>query len=72
MQLRPTGGRPGRRSGPQTQVREDLLDDDLVQHRLQRIVGWRGYFYENRRAVGAAPVRAVQHQAVQVDVEIGR
>lgn len=46
--------------------------DDLVQHRLQRFVGWRAGFDEPRRAVGAAPVHAVQHQAVQVYFEVGR
>ena len=45
--------------------------DDLVQHRLQRLVGWRGYFQEDRFAFGAAPVHAVQRQAVKVDVEVG-
>jgi len=43
--------------------------DDLVQHRLQRLVGWRGHFDEDRFAFGVAPVHAVQHQAVKVDVE---
>jgi hypothetical protein len=42
-----------------------------VQHRLQCLVGWRGYLDEFRRAVSAAPAHAVQHQAVQVDVEVG-
>ena len=43
--------------------------DDLVQHRLQRFVGWRGCFDEDRFAFGVAPVHAaVQHQAVKVDV----
>jgi len=46
--------------------------DDLVQHRLQRLVGWRGHFDEDRFAFGVAPVHAAQHQAVEVDVEIGR
>ena len=46
--------------------------DDLVQHRLQRFVGRRGGFDELRRAFGAAPVHAVQHQAMQANVEIGR
>ena len=45
--------------------------DDLVQHRLQRFIGWRGYLHELRRAFGAAPVHAVQHEAVNVDVEVG-
>jgi len=42
-----------------------------VQHRLQRLVGWRGHFDEDRFAFGVAAVHAVQHQAVKVDVEIG-
>ena len=46
--------------------------DDLVQHRLQRFIGWRGDFDEFRSAVNATPAHAVQHQAVQVNVEIGR
>ena len=46
--------------------------DYLVQHRLQRFVGWRGHFDEFRRAVGTRSVHPVQHQAVQVDVEVGR
>jgi len=46
--------------------------DDLVQHRLQRPVGWRGHFDEDRFAFGIAPVHAVQHQAVKVDVQVGR
>ena len=43
--------------------------DDLVQRRLQRFIGWRRTLDEFRRPVGAAPVHAVQHQAVHVDVE---
>ena len=46
--------------------------DDLVQHCLQRLVGWRRCLDEFRRAVCATPVHAIQHQAVQVNVEIGR
>jgi len=45
---------------------------DLVQHRLQRLVARRGRFHEDRFAIGVATVHAVQHQAVEVDVEIGR
>ena len=44
----------------------------LVQHRLQRFVGWRRHVHENRFAFGVAAVHAVQHQAVKVNVEIGR
>jgi hypothetical protein len=46
--------------------------DDLVQHRLQRFVGWRRYFDELRCTFGTAPVHAVQHQAMQMNVEVGR
>jgi hypothetical protein len=46
--------------------------DDLVQHRLQRFIGRRGCFDELRRAISAAPVHAVQHQARKVDVQVGR
>ena len=43
-----------------------------MQHRLQRLVGRRGHFDEDRFAFGVAAVHAVQHQAVKVNVEIGR
>jgi hypothetical protein len=46
--------------------------DDLVQHRLQRFIGWRSQLDELRRTVSTAPVHAVQHLAMQVDVQIGR
>ena len=42
-----------------------------MQHRLQRFVGRRGYLHEFRRAFSAAAVHTVQHQAVQVDVQVG-
>jgi len=42
-----------------------------VQHRLQRFVGWLGNFDELRRPVNAAPVHAVQDQAVKVNVQVG-
>jgi len=45
--------------------------DDLVQHRLQRLIGRRGHFDEDRFTFGVTPVHAVQHQAVKVNVEIG-
>ena len=45
--------------------------DDLVQHRLQRFIGWRQYLNEPRRAVDTLSVHAVQHQAVKVDVQVG-
>lgn len=34
--------------------------DDLVQHRLQRLIGWRGHVDEDGLTVGAAPAYAVQ------------
>ena len=43
----------------------------LVQHRLHPLVARRGHFEESRHTVFAAPVHAVQHQAVQVDVQVG-
>ena len=45
--------------------------DHLVQQRLQLLVGGCGYFDKHRLAVGA-PVHAVQHQAMQMSIEIGR
>jgi hypothetical protein len=36
------------------------------------VVGGRTRFDEDRQAIGAAPVHAVQHQAVKVNVEVGR
>ena len=45
--------------------------DDLVQQHLQFLVGWRGYFDKHRLAA-RAPVHAVQHQAMEVNIEIGR
>jgi len=42
--------------------------DDLVQQRLQLLVGWNGYFDKHRLTV-RAPVHAVQHQAIQVYVQ---
>lgn len=46
------------------------MGDDLVQHRLQRLIRWRWFFDEDWRAVGTAPVYAVQYQAVRMDVQI--
>jgi hypothetical protein len=46
--------------------------DDSVQHRLQRFAGGRLNFHEDRRAVGVAAVHAIKHQAVQVNVQVGR
>ena len=44
--------------------------DDLVKQRLQPFIGGRGYFDKDRLTV-SAPVDAVEHQAVQVDVQVG-
>ncbi len=44
---------------------------ELVTPVLQ-VVGGRTHLDEGRRAVGVAAVDAVQHQAVQVDVQVGR
>jgi hypothetical protein len=46
--------------------------DDLVQHRPRRLVGWCGHFDNYRFTVGTAPVHAVQHQAVQMELQVGR
>ena len=45
--------------------------DDGLQQRVQRVVGGRTRLDEAGRAVGVAAVHAVQHQAVQVDVQVG-
>ena len=45
--------------------------DDRVQQRVQFVVCGRTGLDEHRHAIGAAPVHPVQHQAVQVDVEVG-
>ena len=42
-----------------------------MQHRLQRLVGWLGNLDELRLPVNAAPVYAVQDQAVKVNVQVG-
>ena len=57
---------------PQTGEQTHRAGDDLVQHRLQRFIGWRRYRDVFRRAVGTLSGHAIQHQAVQVNVEIGR
>ena len=46
--------------------------DDRVQQRVQFVVCGRTGLDEHRHAIGTAPVHPVQHQAVQVDVEVGR
>ena len=48
-----------------------LEDVKGVQHRMQRFIGRRGHLDKQGLAFGAAPVHAVQHQAVQVDVQVG-
>jgi hypothetical protein len=50
---------------PSTGEQTHHAGDDLVQHRLQCFVSWRGGFNELRRPVNAAPVNAVQDQAVK-------
>ena len=45
--------------------------DDPVQHRMQRFIGRRGHLDKQGLAFGTAPVHAVQHQAVQVNVQVG-
>jgi hypothetical protein len=45
--------------------------DQGMQQRVQLLVGGRTRFGEDRPAMGVAAVHPVQHQAVQVDVEIG-
>jgi hypothetical protein len=57
---------------PPTREQLHQSGDDFVRHRLQRCVGRRRNFDEFRHSVGTAPVHAVQHQAVQVNVEVGR
>ena len=42
----------------------------FVQQRLQRFIGGCAYLDEDRLTVGA-PVHAIEHQAVQVDVAVG-
>ena len=41
-----------------------------MQQRLQRFIAGCGYFNEDRITV-SAPVHAVEHQAVKVNVEVG-
>ena len=45
--------------------------DDRAQQRVQFVVAGRTGLDEHRHAIGAAPVHPVQHQAVQVDVQVG-
>jgi hypothetical protein len=44
--------------------------DELVQNRLQRLVGRLGSFDELRRLVNVAPVHAAQNQAAMVNARI--
>ncbi len=50
--------------------RQAVLNAISTGRRLQRLVGWRGHLDEFRRALDAAPVHTVQHQAVQVNVQV--
>jgi hypothetical protein len=47
---------------PPTDEQFHRAGNDLVQHRLQRLIGWRRHFDEFRLAVCAEAVHAVQHQ----------
>ena len=53
-------------------AREHLhrLGDDRPQHRVQLVVGGRTDLDKGRHAIGAAPVHAVQHQAVRVELTL--
>jgi hypothetical protein len=46
--------------------------DERLQQRVQFVVGGRIHLDEARHANVAAPVHAVQHQAVQMDIQVGR
>jgi hypothetical protein len=54
-------------------AREHLYQplDHGLQQRMQLVVGGRSRLDEGRRAIDAAAVHPVQHQTVQVDVEVG-
>ena len=43
---------------------------DLVQHCLQRLIGWRGHLDKEWLALVAASVRAARHRTARVDVQI--
>ncbi len=45
--------------------------DDRAQQRMQFVVGGRARFEEGGRAIGAAAVNAVQHQAMEMYLEVG-
>ena len=45
--------------------------DDLREQPLQRLAGGRTSFLEDRFAPGA-PIDPIEHQAVQVNVQVGR
>ena len=51
-------------------VATDLARDDLVEQALQLIVGGRARLLEDRLALGA-PIHAIEHQTVQMDVQVG-
>ena len=46
--------------------------DEALQQCVQLVVGGRIDLDEARRAIGTAPLHAVQYQAVQMDVEVRR
>ena len=45
--------------------------DDRVPQRVQLVIAGRPGLDEGRHTIGAAAVHAVQHRAVQVDVQVG-
>ena len=54
-------------------AREQLHEpgNDRLQQRVQFIVGGRTHLDEGWRAISAAQINPVQHEAVQVNVEVG-
>ena len=59
-------------SNPPTGLQLHHAGDDLVPHRMQPFIGLRRCLDEHWLAFGTAPVHAVQRQAVQGDVQVGR
>ncbi len=53
-------------------MRSATCGKQVVQHRVQRFISGRRTLDELQLAVCAAPVHAVQHRAVKVNVEVGR
>ncbi len=45
--------------------------DDLMQYRLRRFIARLGQRDKLRLTVGAAPISTVEHQTVQVNIEVG-